>query len=226
MAKKNIIHLIGYIDKVIQSTEESVLISLKIQKDDKKKFVFPLVELPTSILVDDDKIECSNAVFIDGILKTESVKFKKQCPSCGKEMASCTIITKVVANKVFFLNPTQNDAYLNKVLLLGSLCKTPEFKYIKGTHSPISNMKYQLAVNGTLPNESNYPWISTFARQANEDKKRLKVGSQIMVDGALITRYTWKERLCEHCGESNIFKEFRTEVQGLSIEYLNNCLFL
>lgn len=125
---------------------------------------------------------------------------------------------------MFVVNSSIEDCYINKVMLLGTVCKELDFKYIESTYSKVANMKYQIAVNGKEVNTSNYPWVSTFARQAQEDKKRIQVGSQIMVEGELITRYVNKEYPCK-CGEIIKSSNRQTEVSGTAVEYLNNCKF-
>ena len=125
---------------------------------------------------------------------------------------------------MFVVDSRAEESYINKVMLLGTVCKEVDFKYIKSTYSDVANMKYQMAVNAKEVNVSNYPWVSTFARQAEEDKKRIQAGSQIMVEGELITRYVNKEFTCE-CGEIIKSSHRQMEVSGTSVEYLNNCKF-
>lgn len=223
MAKKNCVHLLGYVDKFVEVEEGKMFFSIKIRKN-KSKFVYPIIEFSTKKFPNWIDLSSGKAVIVEGSIKTEDKEVFVDCPQCAKRYKEKQVNTTIVAQKMFVVNSPIEDSYINKVMLLGTVCKELDFKYIESTYSKVANMKYQIAVNGREVSTSNYPWVSTFARQAEEDKKRIQVGSQIMVEGELITRYVNKEYTCE-CGEIIKSSHGQTEVSGTSVEYLNNCKF-
>lgn len=223
MAKKNCVHLLGYVDKFIEVEEGKMLFTIKIRKN-KNKFVYPIVEFNNKKFPNYIELSWGRRVIVEGAIKTEDKEVFVDCPKCARRYIEKQVNTTIVAQKMFVVDSTTEESYINKVMLLGTVCKEVDFKYIKSTYSDVANMKYQMAVNGKEVDVSNYPWVSTFARQAEEDKKRIQVGSQIMVEGELITRYANKEHRCE-CGQIIKSSHRQTEVSGISVEYLNNCKF-
>ena len=223
MAKKNCVHLLGHVGKFVEAEEGRLFFTIKIRKN-KNKFVYPVVEFSTKKFPNWVDLSSGKMVIIEGTIKTEDKEVLIDCPQCARRYIEKQVNTTVVAQKMFVVDSRTEESYINKVMLLGTVCKEVDFKYIKSTYSDVANMKYQMAVNAKEVNVSNYPWVSTFARQAEEDQKRLQVGSQIMVEGELITRYVNKEYTCE-CGEIIKSSHGQTEVSGTAIEYLNNCKF-
>ena len=223
MAKKNCVHLLGYVDKFIEAEEGRLFFSIKIRKN-KNKFVYPVIEFSPKKFPNWVDLSSGKMVIVEGSIKTEDKEVFVDCPQCARRYKEKQINTTIVAQKMFVVDSKSEESYINKVMILGTVCKEVDFKYIKSTYSNVANMKYQMAVNAKEANVSNYPWVSTFARQAEEDKKRIQVGSQIMVGGELITRYVNKEYTCE-CGKTIKSSHGQTEVSGTSVEYLNNCKF-
>ena len=223
MAKKNCVHLLGYVDRIIEESEGRLFFTIKIRKN-KNKFVYPIVEFATKKFPDWVELAKGKMVIVEGNVKTEDKEVFIDCPQCARRHKDRQVNTTIVAQKMFVVDSKVEESYMNKVMLLGTVCKEPYFKYIESTYSEVSNMKYQMAVNGRGVDVSDYPWVSTFARQAEEDKKRIQVGAQIMVEGELITRYVNKEYTCE-CGEIIKSSHGQTEISGKAVEYLNNCKF-
>ncbi|WP_297425607.1 single-stranded DNA-binding protein [Clostridium sp.] len=223
MAKKNCVHVMGYMDRLVEENEGKLYFTVKIRKN-KNKFVYPTIEISTKRFPDWIELAKEKMVIIEGTIKTDSKEVIVDCPKCARRYKDIQVNTTIAAQKMFIVDAKTEESYINKVMLLGTVCKELEFKYIESTYSTVANMKYQIAVNGKEVNVSDYPWISTFAKQAEEDKKRIQVGSQIMVEGELITRYINKEYLCE-CGQIIKNSHGQTEVSGTAVEYLNNCKF-
>lgn len=220
MAKKNVVHLMGIIEEIM--TEDKSLISLKIRKN-ANKFVYPLIEIDDEEVK--NKIEVGKIICVEGKVTTTPKEMVYKCPNCGGEVHNKFIFTTITAKKIVVIESAEQEPYINSVILLGTVCKEKEFKYIKGTKSPVGNTKYQIAVNRREPSSTDYPWISTFAKQAEEDANRIDVGSQILVDGVINTRLNTKQCVCEKCEEIIEVREHHTEILGSTVEYLNNCLF-
>lgn len=222
MAKKNLVHIVGYVNEILIDDGNNFLFSVQVRKN-QNKFVYPIIELGENNLHMKDEIKHGKIVTIEGKITTSSKEMNLEC-DCGNIVKNRYIFTCVTSQKVFVFEPTIEEPFLNKVILLGTVCNEKEFKYIKGTKSLVENTKYQMAVNRKEPNSTDYPWITTFARQSLEDAKRINVGSQILVEGAINTRIHLKNCVCE-CGNEIQVREPHTEILGISVEYLNNCYF-
>lgn len=223
MAKKNCVHLLGYMDRIIEESEGRLSFTIKIRKN-QNKFVYPIVEISTRKFPGWIELAKGKMVIIEGKIRSEDKEVCVDCQKCARRYKEKQVYTTIIAEKMFIVDTKIEESYINKVMLLGTVCKELEFKYIESTYSMVGNMKYQVAVNRREPNLSDYPWVSTFAKQAEEDKKRIQVGAQVMVEGELVTRYVNKEYVCE-CGEVIKSSQQQTEILGKSIEYLNNCKF-
>ena len=118
----------------------------------------------------------------------------------------------------------------NIVRIIGTLCREPEFTT---TSEPkkVSLCKYQIAVNRKLNVDqesdiyTDYPWVNSFAKQAEQDAIRLSVGSQIYIDGGLQTRGIKRNITCPECGMKLKATYMVTEIVPYSVEYLNHCNF-
>ena len=107
--------------------------------------------------------------------------------------------------------------------MLGSLCSEVEYRVLP--KSGISYSKYQMAVNREKNKGTDYPFVVTFGKQAENDATYLQKGSQILVQGRIQTREFSQHLECPHCKENFEKQGVVTEVVGDNVEYLNNCLF-
>lgn len=226
MAKKNRVILMGFVDEIV--SQDPFMFTVKIRKNP-RRYVYPIVELGEEIKDLENRIKSKMLVAVEGKVTTEQREEKYDCPnpSCHEKITDRYIFTKVTADSIKFIRELEpnSDVYINQVFLLGVVCREKDFRYITGTKSPLGNTKYQLAVNRREPNATDYPWVASYARQAEEDARRLQVGSQVMVDGILNTRINTKECSCIVCDSKIEVKEPLTEVVSNTVEYLNNCLF-
>lgn len=226
MAKKNKVVLMGFIHEII--SQDPLLFTLKIRKNP-RRFVYPIIELGEAIKDLESRIKPRTLVVVEGKVTTEQREEKYDCPnpSCHEKITDRYIFTKVTADSIKFVKELEHnsDVYINQVFLLGVVCREKDFRYITGTKSPLGNTKYQLAVNRREPNATDYPWVASFARQAEEDARRLQVGSQVLIDGILNTRKNAKECSCTVCESKIEVSEPLTEVVSNTVEYLNNCIF-
>lgn len=226
MAKKNKVVLMGFVNEII--SQDPMLFTIKIRKNP-RRFVYPIIELGEGLSELKNKITPGTLVVVEGKVTTEQREEKYDCPnpSCHEKIIDRYIFTKVTAQSLKFVKELERgtDVYLNQVILLGVVCREKDFRYIEGTKSPLGNTKYQVAINRREPNATDYPWVASFARQAEEDARRIQVGSQVLIDGILNTRKNQKECTCTLCESKIEVSEHLTEVVTNSVEYLNNCIF-
>lgn len=114
-------------------------------------------------------------------------------------------------------------AKANAVFLLGSLCSDVDFRVLP--KSGVSFAKYQMAVNRDKGKGTDYPWICSFGKQAENDVIRLKKSSQILVRGKVQTREFKQPLTCPNCGHEWEKDSVATEIAAENVEYLNNCNF-
>lgn len=226
MAKKNKTVLMGFVHEIIN--QEPMMFTIKIRKNP-RRFVYPVIELGEEIQHLKSRIRPGVLIAVEGKVTTEQREEKYDCPNpnCHEKIIDRYVFTKVTAESLKFMREMErgSDVFINAVMLLGVVCREKDFRYIEGTKSPLGNTKYQIAVNRREPNATDYPWIASFARQAEEDARRLQVGSQVLVDGILNTRKNHKECTCTLCESKVTVEEHLTEVVSNSVEYLNNCIF-
>ncbi len=110
----------------------------------------------------------------------------------------------------------------NQVLIVGTVVSEPELisngkvpccRYRLGV-----DRKYYIKTQGELT--ADYPWIYSYAQQAERDYVHLKKGTLILVDGFIQTRKVKNHIMCEHCGKSYTFDDATTEFVPYAIEYL------
>ena len=226
MAKKNCVHIVGYMGEIKEHSNGRLFFTVDIRKND-RKFVHPIIEIATDRYPNWQQLEKGKLIIVEGSIKTEYKETTIACPECHSELVDRYVFTTVLAQKLFILDTNEKEVYINRATLLGVVVKGQEFKYIQSTYSQVGNMKYQISINRNVPSRlrlADQPWICTFNVQAEQDAKRLQTGSQILVEGALNTRYVSKDLYCE-CGAVVPISEPQTEVLGNSVEYLDKCLF-
>lgn len=228
MAKKNIVRLCGIVHRVI--SEEPMAFVLKTKRHIDK------MAYPTIVLAEDANPDIhlkylveGAVVLVTGQLRTENQVHSIACPCCGETIENRSLNTYIEAANVCIFKPLgrkDTNIFANNVVLLGTLCRQISFKYSNSASgNVIANAKFQMAVNRRIPNETDYPWVCSFARQAEEDYTRINTGSQVLVDGVLATKEKTKEVECPSCCAVMEIKEVQTEVSAKSVEYLNNCNF-
>lgn len=219
MAKKNKVILAGL---VVEKNPKMNEIKIKIRKNE-KRFIYPRVVIPDNNTF--KNINITDFVYLEGTLMTEKQNLIFKCPQCHKEFSEPFLSVRVNAQKVGILkNVGKIEEYINSVILLGVVCRDPEYTEEEVNGVINKKMKLHLAVNRREPNRTDYPIAYSFGRQAEEDDRRLQKGSQILIDGILNTKYYEKEYECT-CGQKFKRNVDETEVHILSTEYLNHCIF-
>lgn len=111
----------------------------------------------------------------------------------------------------------------NEVQLIGNLCADPKpFEGGKAT-------SYQLGVNRKYFQRyddpsitADYPYIRSLGVQAESDIEALRMGSMVLVDGFLKTRYFDRKSKCPYCGTIRTWTDYCIEVVPYSVEYIRD----
>lgn len=188
------------------------------------------------------EMQQGDMVDIKGVVTTREVTKSTICKKCGHKnsvLGNSVYITPIYAckreNK---LNPVtgfellkERNEVSNIFILIGNLCRPPQF--YKDESFNYSTCQYQIAVNrkyhirdmGTDERKTDYPWIKSYGKQAQQDALRLQEGSTIYVIGGIQTREVQRSTKCEECGEEYTWKDTASEIVPYSVEYLTGCIF-
>ena len=202
MAKENFALLVGEIQgsPIIDKENNKAKYVLKtLRRND--KIDFPVINVYEPSLI--EKVESfreGDYVIVKGFIATQEVKKGVVCPNCQEIIKSQGTITEVYAieNTNIGTGYTLESIkeFSNTVIVLGSLCRDVEFRLLPNTGTP--SAQYQLAVNRKFnvkrqrDNFTDYPWVNSFGRQAEQDALRLETGSQVLIQGGLQTRNVQK----------------------------------
>lgn len=173
-------------------------------------------------------IECK------GVFTTKNISKAKICPHC-KEKTSKPGVLSYISPIYFDVRETGLDemgarALLerkceisNSITAIGTVVKEPEFYKDEN----LSAMEYTIAINrkfyvqeDSTMSKTDYPVVKTFGHKAEEDHKRIKVGTELLINGMLQTKEFKNKIQCEHCGEINEFKDTSMEIIPYATEYL------
>lgn len=221
MAKKNKAILIGEVGEFLSES----LFTLKIRKNP-RKYIYPIIELNPQVSDMKEFIKPGVLVMIEGKITTTQKEEIHKCPVCSENITDKYIFTTVTPQEIKVIKKSnKSDVFLNHVIILGAVCRDKTFVYTEGTRSPLGNTRYQVAINRGGQTGTDYPWVASYARQAEEDAKRIQKGSQVFIDGILVTRKNIKICVCEKCNTKVEFTEYLSEITAISVEYLNNCIF-
>lgn len=241
MARENTIRLAGEVCSPISVTVNKthgtyrVAFNLKtLRRNGRTDFprvnVFGLSEEDAKQIYNDFKI--GEFVMVRGMISTKMAKKIIKCEGCGKEYESDTLVTEVIAySKPVHLqgkyDAVELKEFANNLHMIGSVCS--EIQSRQGP-SGVSMTQYQIAVNRKFhvkekEDKTDFPWVKTFGKQAEDDEKHLKVSSQIYINGAIQTRELAKTLVCDECENQIKYIENVAEIVPQDIEYLNNCIF-
>jgi single-stranded DNA-binding protein len=235
MAKENYVLLVGELQgsPIIDREDDKAKYVLKtLRRND--KIDFPVINVFDSPLI--DKVESfkeGDYVIVKGFISTQEVVKGVVCPNCQGIVRAEGTVTEIYAlentniGKGYDLESIKELS--NTVIVLGSLCRDVEFRLLPNTGIP--SAQYQLAVNRKYNSKrqrdsyTDYPWVNSFGRQAEQDALRLETGSQVLIQGGVQTRNVQKAMVCENCQTGFKAEDFVAEIVPYSVEYLNNCKF-
>lgn len=251
MARENFVYLYGQVIsqprlRVKDGEAKSAVFSMKVLRRPSNG-----QELESKVFYDCPVIRTQNAemiavirdiaegdmVLCRGVLTTREYKKSTICPECGDMntvygniVYVTPILLRIEERNKDIVEGTnllkQNNEISNNVVLIGNLCRNPEFYQDekKRTYA-----QYQLAVNRRYrikedPDSvrTDYPWIKTFGLQATNDSRCLEVGSSVYISGALQTREISRKTVCQ-CNCEYTWDETVAEVVPYYIGYLENC---
>lgn len=244
MAKENSIILIGKImdNPTIAYSEkyQSYKISWKMevfrrnQRTDYPRIkIYGLNKFIAERIIEDLKSNKNAYTIVRGMISTKMVQKFVKCPNCGKEKSVFILETDVIAfAPPVVLAGNYNSEELkelsNNANIIGIVCSDP-FK--RNCSSGTSLTQFQIVIHRKFhvkeqsERKDDYPWVKTFSNQADESAAHLKIGSQIYINGALQTRESQRNTVCDECKSKITYSENVAEIVPYNIEYLSNCVF-
>ena len=235
MAKENYVLLVGELQgsPVIDRENCNAKYVIKtLRRND--KIDYPVISVYDAHLIDKaESFKEGDYIIVKGFLSTQEVTKGVVCPHCQEIVKSEGTVTEIYAIENQSIGKGYNleniKEFSNTVIVLGSLCRDVEFRLLPNTGIP--SAQYQLAINRKYhakrqrDNFTDYRWVNSFGKQAEQAALRLETGSQVLIHGGIQTRNVQKTMVCDKCQKEFKAEDFVAEIVPYSVEYLNNCKF-
>jgi single-stranded DNA-binding protein len=235
MAKENFVALIGQVhgSPLINEAKGTAKYTLQTYRRNDKTDYPTVTILDSSLLEEVKTFKEGDIVLVKGIIAGFPAKKGAECPYCKVKNIVDGTVTEVIAIMNKNLGSKHNlmdfKEISSQVFLLGSLCVNPSYRVLDT--SKTASCQYQVAINRKLHVRrqadvfSDYLWVNSFAKQADEDIKRPQVKSQVFINGGIQTRPVERKCVCQSCEKTFKIQEMVAEIVPYSVEYLNNCKF-
>lgn len=176
-------------------------------------------------------------VEVKGTLTSKEIVRTNTCPKCGEENQVQGVITYVhpifcgrretnISNEEGMRLLQYRNEISNNVTIIGMLTQEPAYHE---TSAGTLIGKYQIAVmrryrikEDAPDRRADFIWVKSFGKIAEGDRKYLKKGTLIYIDGVLQTVSYDRKIVCAHCGEEFTTQEVSTEVVPYTVEYLKD----
>ena len=188
------------------------------------------------------KLQKYDLVDIKGVFNIQTLGKKSRCPGCSspntKWNGQATFIypihfTKINGLRTAFEHSMDSPERIlekhfmevsNQVLIIGTVVSDPELLML----GKLPCCRYKLGVDKKyfIKTQSDiyadYPWVYSYAQQAERDYTHLKNGSLVLIDGFIQNRKINNHIQCQTCGISYEFPDQTTEFIPYSVEYLSD----
>jgi len=175
------------------------------------------------------QLQVGKYVLVKGVIVTTMKPLRIKCGECGNIKEVTTLQTEVVSvGEPIVLNgdyiPEQFKEVSNIVNIIGRVCNKP---INRSTLGNTSITQYQIAVDRKYhlkekDGKTDFPWVKSFGKQADEDATRLDRNSVVYVNGSFQTRNTNKTVMCDECARQLSYSETVGEIVSNDVEYLSN----
>lgn len=226
MARQNLVFLLGCVAKaprIVKKDDEYLYAMVYVNvarglRDvgDRRKYMKcdnpVIMTRDPACMKEIEKWSEHDAVYIKGMLACKKLRKASFCEYCHTKNSlpgTLVYVNPIFCEKVGHLETDEECLqYLashreisNQAYIYGTLCRDPKKMVSKETNLTIT--QYQVALNRkfrirTDPPElkTDYPWVKSYGQNAIEDKKRLHVGSEVIVDGCLQARSVQRHAIC------------------------------
>lgn len=250
MGKLNYVMLVGWVNAVRIMDQQSgvphAMMSVKVARANREVGDHqPNMRIDSILVVSKDpiiikkmeNIKRLDTVLIKGVFAIIYSDKVAICPLCGKPQIHkrCTLETVnpidlyvlgSVADEdegVKFLS--EHREISNQIFVYGNLIKDPKKKLIKSrnlymTEYPIAiDRKYRVVGD---QEETDYPWVKAYGKNAESDKRYLHAGSAVIIDGCIQARHYKRVSTCNDCGGQYSWPDTKMEIVPYGTEYVAN----
>lgn len=189
----------------------------------------------------------NDIVLIKGILVSKDMNKEARCPNPDCQDPDGKGGTKnIIKGTVLYVNPIatlkiksfgkgdeakkeavtylmNNREFSNQAYFIGTVIKKPQiFRTKRGT----TICQYQVAINRKYHIRTDdptirrdWPYIKSYGDQALEDKVRLKIGTDVYIDGFIQARKVIRHIKCKCCGQFFNYTDHSMEIVPYAVEY-------
>ena len=180
----------------------------------------------------------NDMVELKGTISTKDIKRTSVCAHCGHQNTKAGVLLYITPIYLDVIEKGLNEEACieklkekceisNQCIVAGNLCNDPQFYQHE---NGLCQTQYQIALNRKFrvkedPPElkTDFPWVKSQGENAISDKKFLKKGSSVLIEGFIQTRNITQKNVCEECQEEYSYKDQAMEIVPYSTEYLLNC---
>ena len=200
----------------------------------------PALRTSNQVLCDEiSNWKVGDMIEVKGTITSREIIRTNICPACGAENRVqgvmsyvhpifCTKIEGNISQEEGIRLLKYRNEISNNVTVIGMLTQEPQY-HITANKTLIA--KYQIAVMRRYrikeddPNRrADFIWIKSFGKIAETDKKYLKKGTMIYIDGVVQTINYDRKIICASCNEEFNASETSLEIVPYTVEYLRDYL--
>ena len=187
-----------------------------------------------------EKWKVNDFIELKGLLVSKDIDKVSKCPHCLDERGEHTINVK--QGTMIYVNPIESitiaqgldsqqaDRMLlnkkemsNQIYCIGTVIKEPrifrtKFDTIVCDYQVAINRKYHIRTDDPSI-RTDWIYVKSYGERAVEDKLRLRIGSELSIDGFIQTRNVKRKTVCPHCGQEYIWLDKSTEIVPYAVEY-------
>lgn len=180
---------------------------------------YPLVMTrDPEVIRDIDGLGVYDIVIVKGVIATRPIIKSSHCANCHAtnripgvavyvEPISCKKIASLGSKDECQQYLMEFREFSNQISVYGTLCRDPSRRSVGNR---LAYTQYQIALNRNFrikadPPEcrADYPWVKAYGQNAEDDAKRLHVGSEVIIDGFLQTRKVLRHSVCGQAYDDN-----------------------
>ena len=179
----------------------------------------------------------NDIIFVKGAITTRPRLKPSICPFCktrNEKEGLVTYIEPIFIEKEFTsADDNSSIQYLNSIReisnqarVAGNLCRDPKKITVKNgpqvTQYPLAVERKFIIAEDPPDLTTDFPWVKVYGTNALDDRNRLKLGSEVFIDGLLQTRTYNQKSVCINCNKLYEWKDRALEIVPYETEYVNN----
>lgn len=179
----------------------------------------------------------NDIVCVKGSIATKKIKKSSVCTFCGQKNKIEGVLVCIYPIHVVKIAsmPSQdaatdwlvaNKEISNQVYAIGRVGRDPKRIMPKSnlivTQYPlIIGRKYHFTQDSPEI-KADFPWVKSYGQNANDDRDRVHVKTEVYIDGCIQARGVMRHHVCEFCGSQYDWRDNAMEIVPFETEYLSN----